>query len=65
VDPLLGETTGLLVEVADDTDLLAEDLGVLRVGIEPVATAVRLQVGLFLTRSSRPCFSVSHDPASG
>jgi hypothetical protein len=48
VDALFGQPTRLLIEVADGTDLLAEGVGVLGVGIEPVAAAVRLQLGLFL-----------------
>jgi hypothetical protein len=48
VDALLGQLSGPLVEVANRLGLLAKDLGVKRVGIEPVATAMRLQVGLSL-----------------
>jgi hypothetical protein len=48
VDALLGQFSGPLVEVADRLGLLAKDLGVKRVGIEPVAAAMGLQVGLSL-----------------
>ena len=48
VDALLGQLPGPLVEVADGLRLLAKDLGVKRVGIEPVAAAMGLKVGLSL-----------------
>ena len=48
VDALLGQFSGPLVEVADCFRLLAKDLGVKRVGIEPVAAAMGLQLGLSL-----------------
>ena len=48
VDAPLGQLSGPLVQVADRLRLLAEDLGVKRVGIEPVAAAMGLQVGLSL-----------------
>jgi hypothetical protein len=48
VDPLLGQLSGPFVEVADGRRLLAEGRRVKRVGIEPVATAMGLEVGLSL-----------------
>jgi hypothetical protein len=48
VDALLGQLSGPLVQVADRPRLLAKDLRVKRVGIEPVAAAMRLEVGLSL-----------------
>jgi hypothetical protein len=48
VDALLGQLSGPLVEVADRLGLLAKGLGVKRVGVEPVATAMGLQLGLSL-----------------
>jgi hypothetical protein len=48
VDALLGQLSGPLVQVTDRLRLLAKGGGVKWVGIEPVATAMRLQVGLSL-----------------
>ena len=48
VDAPLGQLSGPLIQVADRLRLLAEGLGVKRVGIEPVAAAMGLQVGLSL-----------------
>ena len=53
VDALLGQLPGPLVQVADRLGLLAEGRRVKRVGIEPVAAAMRLQVGLSLRTAPR------------
>ena len=44
----LGQGSGPLIQVADRLGLLAKDLRVKRVGIEPVAAAMGLQLGLSL-----------------
>jgi hypothetical protein len=48
VNALFGQLSGPLVQVADRLGLLAKDLGVKRVGVEPVAAAMGLKVGLSL-----------------
>src|SRR5262249_29650074 len=77
VDALFGKTSGPSVQVTDRLGLFAEYLRVNRVGIQPVAAAMRLQVGLplknaprFVRRwSGRSCASgprrLTPEPSSG
>jgi hypothetical protein len=53
VDAPLGQQPGPLIQVTDRLGLLTKDLRVKRVGIEPVAAAMRLQVGLSLRTAPR------------
>ena len=54
VDPLgLQEAGGIQVAGADGLDLPGELLGIIGLGIEPVAAAMRLEFGRFL-KSDRP-----------
>ena len=53
VDAPLGQLSGPLIQVADRPGLFAKGLRVERVGIEPVAAAMGLQVGLSLRTAPR------------